>query len=130
MRAFFRVTRPLCLFATAFLVAHAAFARQLPQPQAAAERRTLAAERLASGESITLDGALDEAVWLRAQVGGDFRQIDPDNGEPATEQTEVRIAFDSDAIYIGVIAHDSEGSRGLTRYQKRRDEALQSDDKV
>ena len=128
--ASFRLTRLFCLFAGVLLAGGASFAQQLPQAQMAAERRTLAAERLAAGESITLDGQLDEAVWQRAQVGGDFRQIDPDNGKPATEPTEVRIAFDSNTIYLGVIAHDSEGSSRLTRYQKRRDEYLQSDDKV
>lgn len=104
------------------------FAQQ-PLPNAQ-ERRTIAAERLTPGESITLDGNFDEAVWQRAQVATDFIQIDPDNGQPATEQTEFRIAFDANAIYIGVICHDSEAAQHLTRYQKRRDEALQQDDKV
>jgi len=90
----------------------------------------IAAERLAPGESIILDGSLDEGVWRRAQVATDFMQIDPDNGEPATEQTEFRIAFDGDALYLGVICHDSEAGIHLTRYQKRRDEFLQQDDKV
>ena len=88
------------------------------------------ATRLASGEHVSLDGRLDEPVWTRAQNAGDFVQVDPDNGKPATEQTEVRIAFDANALYIGVIAHDSEGTNRLVRYQKRRDELLQSDDKV
>jgi len=88
------------------------------------------AEPLGPGESITLDGSLDEAVWRRAQVASDFLQIDPDNGTPATEQTEFRIAFDRNTLYLGVICHDSEAGEHLTRYQKRRDEFLQQDDKV
>ena len=93
-----RVTRLPCLLAGALLSSTAAFA-QLPTPPNSQERRTIAAERLAPGETITLDGSLDEAVWRRAEMATDFLQIDPDNGQPATEQTEFRIAFDSNAIY-------------------------------
>ena len=59
---------------------------------------------------------------------GDFIQIDPNNGQPATERTEVRIAFDGDALYLGVTAYDSEPD-GIVGNQRRRDETLCSDDK-
>jgi hypothetical protein len=111
------------------ITADAAAAQQPARPNAQ-ERRTIAAERLSAGEAITLDGALDEAVWQRAQVAGNFIQIDPANGQPATEPTEFRIVFDANAIYIGVTCYDSEAGQRLTRYQKRRDELLQQDDKV
>jgi hypothetical protein len=100
--------------------------------QAATEngtRPTIVATRLAPGESITLDGRLDELVWSRAAAGGDFIQVDPDNGRPATEKTEVRIAFNAGALYLGITCYDSEPSRVLA-YQRRRDENLQSDDKI
>ena len=127
--ASFRVPRLICLLLGALLVPAVTFAQQLTPPPSQA-RLTIAAERIAEGETITLDGSLDEAVWQRAQVATDFVQIEPDNGKPATEQTELRIAFDSQAIYLGVICHDAEAGRHLTRYQKRRDEFLQQDDKV
>jgi len=122
-----RLTRLVCLCVAGY--ATCVSAQQLPLPSAQ-ERRTIAAERLAPGEAITLDGNFDEAVWRRAQVAADFIQIDPDNGQPATEQTEFRVVFGADAIYIGVICHDSEAGLHLTRYQKRRDEYLNQDDKV
>src|SRR5689334_25327123 len=115
-----RATRLLCLLAFAVTSPISSFAQQPPLPNAQ-ERRTVVAERLAPGESISLDGEFDEAVWQRAQVATDFIQIDPNNGQPATEQTEFRIAFSADAIYIGVFCHDAEAGRHLTRYQKRRD---------
>src|SRR5262245_25356982 len=71
-------------------------------PQAAAERRSVLAMRMTDGERIALDGVLDEAVWKRADPAKDFIQIDPQNGEPATEPTEVRIVFGADALYLGV----------------------------
>jgi hypothetical protein len=127
--ATFRVTRLLCLLAGVLVAASPALAQRLPLPNAQ-ERRTIVAERLTSDDAISLDGSLDEAVWQRAQAAGDFIQIDPDNGEPATEQTEFRVAFDSNSLYLAVICHDSEAGLHLTRYQKRRDEYLQQDDKV
>jgi hypothetical protein len=89
----------------------------------------MVAERLRAEERIALDGRLDEPFWQRALPGGDFIQIDPDNGQPATEPTEVRIAFDEDTFYIGVTAFDSEPDKWIA-YQRRRDEGLPSDDKI
>src|SRR5690349_9507419 len=125
--ASFRVTPLLCLFL--FVVEDFGFSQELTPPPSQA-RRSIAAERLGPEETITLDGSLDEAVWQRAQVATEFVQIDPDNGSPATEQTEFRIVFDRNTLYLGVICHDSEAGEHLTRYQKRRDEFLQQDDKV
>ena len=119
-----RVTRLICLLLGALLVPAVTFAQQLTPPPSQ-ERRTIAAQRIAEGETITLDGNLDEAVWQRAQAATDFIQIDPDNGQPATEQTEMRIAFDAERdLYRRHLLRLRAGQR-LTRYQKRRDEALQ-----
>jgi hypothetical protein len=54
-------------------------------------------------------------------------QIDPDNGAPATERTEVRVVFGRDAMYLGVTCFDSEPDRWIG-WQLRRDERLFSDD--
>jgi hypothetical protein len=91
-------------------------------------RRVMEAARMGSEEAITLDGRLDEAVWARALPAKDFVQIDPVNGEPATEPTEVRIVFSQNTLYMGVTAYDSEPDKWLG-YQRRRDEFLQSDDR-
>jgi hypothetical protein len=65
---------------------------------------------------------------MRALLPPDFVQIDPDNGMPATEPTEVRIAFDGHALYMGVTCYDSEPDRWLG-YETRRDQFLASDDR-
>src|SRR2546422_3346341 len=59
---------------------------------------------------IALDGALDEEVWRAAEPAAEFVQAEPQEGQAATDPTEVRIAFDTDALYIGVICHDSAAS--------------------
>ncbi|MFM8532743.1 MAG: pseudouridine synthase [Acidimicrobiia bacterium] len=60
-----------------------------------------------SPSPITLDGALDEEVWQRAIPATGFTQADPLEGQPTTETTEVRMAYDSDYLYIGAAMHDS-----------------------
>jgi hypothetical protein len=51
--------------------------------------------------SIRIDGVLNEAVWRAAEPYSDFIQRDPEEGEPASERTEVRILVGPDALYIG-----------------------------
>src|SRR5688500_1781258 len=93
------------------------------------QRRTMEAIRMADAERITLDGRLDEDVWMRAVPATNFMQMDPDNGERATEQTEVRIVYDADKLYMGVTMFDSEPDK-LIYYQMGRDGFLPSDDKL
>ncbi len=57
---------------------------------------------------ITLDGALDEEAWRDGEPADGFVQAEPHEGQPATELTEVRLAFDRDALYIGVVCHDTD----------------------
>jgi hypothetical protein len=89
----------------------------------------MAAVRMTADESIRLDGRLDEGVWMRAVPATNFRQRDPDNGEPATEQTEVRFVYDNDKLYMGVTLFDSEPDK-LIHYQMGRDGNLPADDKL
>jgi hypothetical protein len=103
-------------------------ASTLAEAQQPDERRTVRALRLQTGESIVLDGRLDEEVWSRAVPARDFIQQDPDNGKPATEPTEVRILFTATALYMGVTAYDSEPEQWLG-YSRRRDDFLSSDDR-
>ena len=67
-----------------------------------------------------LDGRLDEEVWKTAAVATDFLQLDPDEGKPASEQTEARIAYDDEAIYVGARMFDREPG-GIVRRLSRRD---------
>src|SRR5688572_26344034 len=91
-------------------------------------RPTMVALRMADGEAIELDGRLDEGPWKRAAPATGFVQQDPDNGRPATEQTEVRIVYDGESLYMGVTCFDSEPDKWLG-YQRRRDEFLPADDR-
>src|SRR5918992_1177851 len=57
---------------------------------------------------IELDGRLDESSWATAPLAKDFVQNDPREGEPATFDTEVRLLYDHEALYIGVFAKDEQ----------------------
>src|SRR4029079_2966990 len=48
---------------------------------------------------IHIDGRLDERIWSTARIASQFYQTAPHEGEPATERTEVRVAYDEDAVY-------------------------------
>src|SRR5688572_6434519 len=81
---------------------------QAPQG-ASSEERTAVAARAAS--PIALDGRLDEPAWQVAPVERGFIQNEPREGEAATFDTEVRVVYDEEAIYFGVVAADPEPSR-------------------
>ena len=48
-----------------------------------------------------IDGRLDDAAWAGALRITEFVQLQPLDGAPATEATDVYLAYDSTAIYLG-----------------------------
>jgi len=58
-------------------------------------------------EPIEVDGWLTESVW-RGQALGGFIQAEPREGDPATEETEVWVAYDGANLYIAAYLHDSQ----------------------
>jgi hypothetical protein len=75
--------------------------------------------------SISIDGALDEAAWSSAPPISNFLQTLPLEGEPVSERTEVRLAYDDAAIYIGAILDDRSP---VTTRLARRDASLDDSD--
>lgn len=81
------------------------------------------------GETIKLDGVLDEAVWQQAVPATRFWQYAPLDRTPSTENTEVRVVQDDRALYFGVICHDA-NPKGIITLDMRRDAPLSNDDYV
>src|SRR5688572_10045973 len=54
-----------------------------------------------TGPSLRLDGRLTEDVWRTAPAVSGLVQREPTEGAPALEATEVRFAYDEDALWIG-----------------------------
>ena len=55
--------------------------------------------------TITIDGIMAEAAWEEAEVGGGFYQDEPNRGNPVAEETEFRILYDDDNIYVAVMLY-------------------------
>src|SRR5713226_6256036 len=64
----------------------------------ASGRVTIRAVRLAM--PLRIDGQLDEALYSSVPPISDFIQMEPQAGEPATEKTELWVAFDRDDVYV------------------------------
>jgi hypothetical protein len=74
-----------------------------------------------------IDGRLTDEAWLQAPVIDGFTQIEPSEGQPATERTEVRILYTSTTLYVGVQCFDTDPSNIVTT-DARRDSALSGQD--
>ena len=68
---------------------------------------------------VLVDGLLDEEVWKNGNAVADFTQRDPDQGVPPRQKTEVRIAFDDDAIYVGARMFDTAPDSVVARVARR-----------
>jgi hypothetical protein len=62
-------------------------------------------EALPITEPIQVDGRLDEEIWSRAAVGSGFTQRERPS-EPATERTEIMVAYTPATLYIGIRCFD------------------------
>lgn len=69
--------------------------------------------------AIVLDGRLDEQAWSLAQATSGFRQREPLEGAAASDDTEVRVLFDHDTLYVGVLARDREPRKVIARILER-----------
>ena len=90
---------------------------------------TLTVGRTAEGERPVIDGVVDDSVWSRAAPFTAFVQQEPNEGQPATEQTEIRFLHDRQHLYVSVICFDSDPQNILVS-QSRRDANLGDTDSV
>ncbi len=77
----------------------------------------------------TIDGKLDDAVWKKARLLSALTEVLPTEGAKPEDPTEIRILFDSKAIYFGIRCFDSEPA-GLISTTMERDGFLDSDDRI
>jgi hypothetical protein len=95
------------------LILAAAFLAQTPTASLRAHRAETAP---------TIDGKLDEPVWKAADVGGNFKQIEPVEGAAPTERTEIRVLYDNASLYVGIRLYDSEPGKIVRRLSRRDDD--------
>src|SRR5262245_22205438 len=68
------------------------------------------AVRIPNG-AIKLDGRPDEAVWTEIPSLSDFVQKDPVEGAAPTDQLDVRLAYDDEALYVATRVRSKDPSR-------------------
>jgi hypothetical protein len=100
-----------------FPFAIAAVSTSAPAPDTATA--VVHAARLPEATFLRIDGRMDEAAWNLAEPVSGFRQREPREGEPATENTEVRILYGTEALVVGVLALDSEPDKAIGRILQR-----------
>ena len=100
-------------FSGSFTVAHA-------QANAEPTTKRVRATRVPNG-TITVDGRLDESVWAEGEAAGDFVQMQPVEGAPATaaHRSEVRFRYDDQNLYVGATFFEDEPDKLVTNDLKR-----------
>jgi len=75
-----------------------------------------------------LDGqVVDDPAWEGATAITGFWQTRPDEGEPATQKTEVFVGYTEEALYLGVVCYD-DAPEGIIISESRRDASLSETD--
>ncbi len=99
---------------------------QVSPPTVSPDRPTARATRVEEGP--TLDGnVVGDPAWQAAVPITGFVQFQPNEGQPVSERTEVRMIFTRDTLYIGVVCYDSDPS-GIIVSDSRRDTSLDNTD--
>ena len=80
-------------------------------------------------EPITVDGVLDEAAWQHVEVIDTLRQREPNEGQAASEPTQVRVVYSPTHLYVGVQCVDSE-PQAIVATRFDRDAELEADDRI
>ena len=62
--------------------------------------------------TLHIDGVLNESQWQSAQALSGLTQLDPQEGKPASERSDIRFMYDDDALYIGAMLYDRQAARG------------------
>ena len=97
-------------------------------PPAPAARPAVTA--LAVEHPPVFDGeVLADPVWQAAVPAVGFWQEQPDEGQPASERTEVRLVYTADTLYIGVVCFDRD-PKSIIVSDARRDAPLDQTDSV
>lgn len=66
-----------------------------------------------------IDGRLDDPAWALATPESGFRRDVPSDGKPAAQETEVRLLYDRDALYVGARLYDDQPARVSRRLNRR-----------
>ncbi len=80
-------------------------------------------------DSPVIDGNPFESFWADIPTGGNFRMIEPTSGLPEreTHETEFKIAYDDDALYVAGYLYDNDPNKILKQFSQRDEVFVQAD---
>jgi hypothetical protein len=70
-------------------------------------------------QSPKIDGVLNDPAWELVSWAGDFVQWMPANGAPPSQQTQFKVLYDDDFLYIAINALDNEPDKIVKRMSRR-----------
>ncbi len=77
-----------------------------------------------------LDGVvIDDPVWRVIPPSSGFVQTTPDEGQPSSQRTEIRVAFTDKTLYVGIICFDDDPGAIIIN-DSRRDASLAESDSL
>jgi hypothetical protein len=80
--------------------------------------------------SIRIDGLLNEDEWKLAIPASNFVQVEPRQGAAPNFETEVRVLYNRQYLYVGFICKDPLGKKAIRATDFRRDFGIRSHDHV
>ena len=79
---------------------------------------------------INIDGVLQEEVWENAETANNFFMILPTDGKQANQQSEVKILYDENNIYFGVVFFNNSVQGEYTVESLKRDFSFGKNDNL
>jgi len=83
-----------------------------------AQIKSYTSERISNSE-IKVDGKFNESAWDLVNWAGEFSQYEPNEGDDPSQNTEFKIVYDENNLYIAIKAFDSEPDKIEKRLSRR-----------
>ncbi len=82
------------------------------------QNKTYTTQRI-KNNSIKIDGFLDDADWKKIAWEGNYTQYEPNEGTKPSQNTEFKILYDNNNIYVAIKAYDTEPKKIEKRMSRR-----------
>ncbi len=83
-------------------------------------KRSYTTQHVGEHAAPTIDGRLDEEAWAAVAWSGDYIEWSPEENTPPTEQTQLKIMYDDNNLYVAFRCFDRD-PEGIIRRLSRRD---------
>lgn len=80
--------------------------------------------------TLNIDGTLRETDWNLVAPVADFIQVEPLQGESPNFQTEVRVLYNRQFLYFGILSRDSLGKKSVRATDFKRDFNIRQHDQI